>query len=64
MNDEPFTKADIITLQDPLNIEQRDLSQFDYVKRELKTSDCTSFVLASVRQIEEREYRLTISASE
>ena len=42
MNDEPFTKQDIITLQDPLNIEQRDLSQFDYVKRELKTSDCTS----------------------
>lgn len=39
MSDEPFTKADIITLQDPLNIEQRDLSQFDYVKRELKISD-------------------------
>lgn len=39
MTDEPFAKADIITLQDPQNVEQRDLSQFDYVKRELKLSD-------------------------
>lgn len=42
MNDEPFTRADIITLQDPQNIEMRDLSQFDYVKRELKVSEGTS----------------------
>lgn len=38
ISDEPFTKNDIITLQDPLNIDNRDLSKFDYVKRELKTT--------------------------
>lgn len=39
MTDEEFTKGDIITLQDPQNVEQRDLSTFDYIKRELKITD-------------------------
>ncbi|GJN90158.1 hypothetical protein Rhopal_003157-T1 [Rhodotorula paludigena] len=36
LTDEPFTRKDIITLQDPLNVEKRDLSKFDYVRRALK----------------------------
>ncbi|GAA5849200.1 hypothetical protein JCM8547_006476 [Rhodosporidiobolus lusitaniae] len=36
LTDEPFTRKDIITLNDPLNIQKRDLSQFDYVRRALK----------------------------
>ncbi|GAA5927111.1 PPIL2 family peptidylprolyl isomerase [Sporobolomyces koalae] len=36
MTDEPFTKKDIITLQDPLNIQARDLTKFDYVRRNLE----------------------------
>lgn len=39
MTDEEFSKADIITIQDPQNVEKRDLSEFDYVKRELKLTD-------------------------
>ncbi|KAL8287646.1 hypothetical protein RQP46_003504 [Phenoliferia psychrophenolica] len=39
MTDEPFTRADLITLQDPLNLQGRDLSQFDYIKRDLKIDD-------------------------
>jgi peptidyl-prolyl cis-trans isomerase-like protein 2 len=31
--DEAFTRADIITLQDPHNLEKRDLSKFDWVQR-------------------------------
>ncbi|ORY78083.1 cyclophilin-like domain-containing protein [Leucosporidium creatinivorum] len=36
VTDEPFTRKDIITLQDPLNVEGRDLNKADYVKRSLK----------------------------
>ncbi|GAA5827473.1 hypothetical protein JCM11251_003827 [Rhodosporidiobolus azoricus] len=36
LTDEPFTKKDIITLNDPLNIQKRDLTKFDYVRRALK----------------------------
>ncbi|GAA6058986.1 hypothetical protein JCM10212_001696 [Sporobolomyces blumeae] len=36
MTDEPFQRKDIIMLQDPLNIEGKDLSKFDYVKRNLE----------------------------
>ncbi|GAA6019639.1 hypothetical protein JCM10207_006951 [Rhodosporidiobolus poonsookiae] len=36
MDDIPFTRKDIITLNDPLNMQQRDLSKFDYVRRALK----------------------------
>ncbi|KAM0750840.1 cyclophilin-like protein [Meredithblackwellia eburnea MCA 4105] len=39
VTDEKFTRADIITLQDPLNVQNRDLSQFDYIKRDLQTGD-------------------------
>ncbi|GAA5949198.1 hypothetical protein JCM10213_008240 [Rhodosporidiobolus nylandii] len=35
LDDTPFTKKDIITLNDPLNIQKRDLSKFDYVRRAL-----------------------------
>ncbi|CEQ41244.1 SPOSA6832_02951, partial [Sporobolomyces salmonicolor] len=36
MTDEPFTRKDIIMLQDPLNIQGKDLSKFDYVRRNLE----------------------------
>ncbi|KAK4052653.1 cyclophilin peptidyl-prolyl cis-trans isomerase Cyp8 [Microbotryomycetes sp. JL201] len=36
VSDEPFKRADIITLQDPLHLEARDLSKFDYVQRKIK----------------------------
>ncbi|CAH0043966.1 unnamed protein product [Clonostachys solani] len=32
IDDEPFTRADIITLQDPLNASARDLGQFKFLK--------------------------------
>ncbi|TNY24354.1 hypothetical protein DMC30DRAFT_346024 [Rhodotorula diobovata] len=39
LTDEPFTRRDIITLQDPLNLEGRDVSKFDYVRRALKVDE-------------------------
>lgn len=37
MTDEAFTRNDLLTIQDPNNIEGRDdLQSFDYVKRGLK----------------------------
>ena len=33
--DEPFTRKDLIHLQDPLNLSGRNLAEFDHVKREL-----------------------------
>lgn len=35
LTDEPFTKADIITLQDPAHPERFDLSTFHYVRNQL-----------------------------
>ncbi|RMZ79854.1 hypothetical protein DV737_g3271, partial [Chaetothyriales sp. CBS 132003] len=32
VSDEPFTRQDMITLQDPLNLESRNLSDFSYLK--------------------------------
>jgi peptidyl-prolyl cis-trans isomerase-like protein 2 len=37
--EEPFTRADIITLQDPHNLEKRDLSKFDWVQRDTGGTD-------------------------
>jgi peptidyl-prolyl cis-trans isomerase-like protein 2 len=39
MNDEPFTREDIITIQDPANLKSRDLRDYDYVKLEKKIGD-------------------------
>ncbi|GAA5895656.1 PPIL2 family peptidylprolyl isomerase [Sporobolomyces salmoneus] len=39
MTDEPFSRKDIITLQDPLNVQAKDLSKFDYVKRNLEVQN-------------------------
>ncbi|CAG8558318.1 11226_t:CDS:10 [Paraglomus occultum] len=39
LTDEPFTRADIIVLQDPHNLEARNLSNFYYVKHDQKLSD-------------------------
>jgi hypothetical protein len=36
VNDEPFTRKDIITIQDPENLASRDLREFDYVKTDKK----------------------------
>ncbi|KAI8637453.1 peptidyl-prolyl cis-trans isomerase-like 2 [Parasitella parasitica] len=36
ITDEPFTRKDIIMIQDPHNLEKRDMSKFDYVKTNKK----------------------------
>ena len=37
LSDEDFSRKDIITLQDPQNLESRDLSSFNYIKNEENT---------------------------
>ena len=37
INDQPFTRKDIITLQDPQNLDQRNLSSFKYLKEGTNT---------------------------
>jgi len=39
VDDTPFTRKDLIILQDPHNLEKRDLSQFHYLKNDLKVDD-------------------------
>eukprot|EP00898_Chlorokybus_atmophyticus_P000289 jgi/Chlat1/1260/Chrsp115S00758 len=39
LTDEPFIKADIITLQDPNNLETRVISKFDHVEKGLEVED-------------------------
>ncbi|CAB4401044.1 unnamed protein product [Rhizophagus irregularis] len=39
LSEEPFTRKDIITLQDPHNLEARNLSNFYYLKNNLKLKD-------------------------
>ncbi len=39
LTDEPFTKADMITLQDPAHPERFDLSTFYYVKNKMTLDD-------------------------
>ncbi|KAG0239222.1 Peptidyl-prolyl cis-trans isomerase cyp8 [Actinomortierella wolfii] len=39
MTDEPFTRKDIITIQDPHNLSNRYLANFHYVKHELSAPD-------------------------
>jgi peptidyl-prolyl cis-trans isomerase-like protein 2 len=36
VNEEPFTRKDIITIQDPENLAARDLREYDYVKSDKK----------------------------
>nr|AIC33811.1 cyclophilin RING [Puccinia cf. psidii AE-2014] len=36
VTDQKFSRADLITLQDPHNVEQKDLSKFDHLKNNLK----------------------------
>lgn len=38
VSDEPFTREDIITIQDPANAKVRDAREFDYVKNQKKVS--------------------------
>ncbi|CAH7681063.1 hypothetical protein BY996DRAFT_6419844 [Phakopsora pachyrhizi] len=39
ISDQKFSRADIITLQDPHNVEKKDLSRFDHLKKNFKISD-------------------------
>ncbi|WWC59286.1 peptidyl-prolyl cis-trans isomerase-like 2 [Kwoniella dejecticola CBS 10117] len=39
VNDEPFKREDIITIQDPQNLGARDLREYDYVKKDKKVND-------------------------
>jgi len=39
VNEEPFTRKDIITIQDPENLAARDLREYDYVKGDKKVEE-------------------------
>ncbi|KAG0254100.1 RING-type E3 ubiquitin-protein ligase ppil2 [Mortierella polycephala] len=39
MTDEPFTRKDIITIQDPHNLQKHNLAEFHYVKNDLNVVD-------------------------
>ncbi|KAG0346688.1 Peptidyl-prolyl cis-trans isomerase cyp8 [Podila humilis] len=39
MTDEPFTRKDIITIQDPHNLDKRNLANFHYIKNDLTARD-------------------------
>ncbi|CAG8616182.1 4236_t:CDS:10, partial [Acaulospora morrowiae] len=39
LTEEPFTRKDIITIQDPHNLESRNLSNFHHLKNDLKTNE-------------------------
>ncbi|KAI8059580.1 peptidyl-prolyl cis-trans isomerase-like 2 [Gongronella butleri] len=39
INDEPFTRSDVIMIQDPHNLEKRDMSKFHYLNNNLKVVD-------------------------
>ncbi|KHJ42342.1 peptidyl-prolyl cis-trans isomerase, cyclophilin-type [Trichuris suis] len=39
INDVPFTKGDIIVLQDPYHLERFDISKFDHVKNDLRVKE-------------------------
>ncbi|KDE05683.1 hypothetical protein MVLG_03917 [Microbotryum lychnidis-dioicae p1A1 Lamole] len=43
LTDHKFEKKDLITIQDPLNVEAKDLSKFDYVKRDLTFGEGEQF---------------------
>ena len=40
LDDTPFTRKDIIHLQDPLNLSGRTLEQFDHIKKDLRPVIC------------------------
>ncbi|KAI8289501.1 Peptidyl-prolyl cis-trans isomerase-like 2 [Colletotrichum sp. SAR11_240] len=56
LDDEEFTKADIITLQDPQNAASRDLSQFKFVK------DGEEAILTKEQEEERKEGNVNINA--
>ena len=39
LTDEPFTRKDIIEIQDPLNLSGRTLDQFDHVRKQLSATE-------------------------
>lgn len=45
VDDTPFTKQDIIVIQDPTDLESKDRNKFDYVKRDLKAGQFSSIPL-------------------
>ncbi|KAL0930767.1 uncharacterized protein CTRU02_213502 [Colletotrichum truncatum] len=56
VDDEEFTRADIITLQDPQNVASRDLSQFKFLK------DGEDAVLTKEQEEERKEGNVNINA--
>ncbi|GAA5957162.1 hypothetical protein JCM8115_003975 [Rhodotorula mucilaginosa] len=48
LTDEPFTRKDVIMLQDPLNLDKKDVSKFDYVRRALKVDDADGGALSGI----------------
>jgi peptidyl-prolyl cis-trans isomerase-like protein 2 len=48
LTDEPFTRKDIIVLQDPLNLSNRTLTQFDHVRNERRVDETPQSRTANV----------------
>lgn len=51
ITDEPFSKQDLITIQDPINVEFRDLSKFHFLKENIKAKASTQTVEDLSKQI-------------
>lgn len=49
LTDEPFTKADILTIQDPKNLERRNLNQFHHVRAGIKNKEEAEDPLKNIR---------------
>lgn len=56
LTDTPFTKLDIITIQDPKNMERRNLSNFHYIKTGLKLADDTNDPLNNIQISESHKH--------
>ncbi|RUS16589.1 peptidyl-prolyl cis-trans isomerase-like 2 [Endogone sp. FLAS-F59071] len=54
MTDETFTRKDIIMVQDPHNLENRNLADFHYLKNDLKVVDEDHLIYFSIVKDEER----------
>lgn len=43
INDEPFTRGDLITIQDPTNVSKFNLSSFHHIKNNLRVEDAGKY---------------------
>lgn len=45
LNDEPFTRSDLITIQDPSDARKFNISRFHHIKHNLRVEDEGNFLL-------------------